>query len=107
MKRVQVRPATLNGMLYNEGPVISRRVIKRVEIGATAYEWLSSHRFVSEETIISVVINAPLTERKYSDNDHFQVTFRRRKNSKFVNITLWIVEKSTTFLVYKMHSRRI
>jgi len=80
---------------------------KRVEIGPTAYEWLSSHRFVSEETIISIVINAPLSERNYLKDGSFQITFRRRKNSRFVNVTLWIDERSTTFFVFKMHSQRI
>jgi hypothetical protein len=80
---------------------------KQVEIGRTAYEWLSSHRFVSEETIIGIVINAPRPERKYLDNSRFKITFTKRKNSKFVNITMWIHERSTTYFVYKMHSQRI
>jgi hypothetical protein len=80
---------------------------KRVEIGPTAYRWLLRHHFVSEEAVIGIVLHCPINERKYLDDDKFQVTFKRRKDSKFVNVTLWVQERQTTFYVGKIHSERI
>jgi hypothetical protein len=82
-------------------------MIKAVEIGPTAYRWLLRHRFASEEVIIGVVLHCPANERKYLDDSNFLIVFKRRKNSKFVKITLWVQERQTTFYVGKMHSERV
>ena len=79
---------------------------KAVLISPTAYRWLQRHRFVSEEVIIGIVLHCPTSERKYSDDNRFQIVFKRRKNSKFVNITLWMEEKENAFFVGKIHSKR-
>lgn len=79
---------------------------KAVLISPTAYRWLQRHRFVSEEVIIGIVLHCPISERKYSDDNRFQIVFKRRKNSKFVNITLWVEEKENTFFVGKIHSEK-
>ena len=80
---------------------------KRVELGPAAYRWLQRHRFVSEEVLIGIVLYTPKSERKYTDENKFQLSFTRKKNGKFVKITLWIEEKQTTFFIGKAHSERI
>ncbi len=80
---------------------------KTVEMSPTAYRWLLRHPFVSEEVIIGMVLHCPVNERKNSKDDKFQVTFKRRRNSKFVNVTLWVQERQTTFFVGKIHSERV
>jgi hypothetical protein len=82
-------------------------MMKTVEMGPTAYGWLLRHRFMSEEVIIGVVLHSPVTERKYLEDDKFQITFKRKKNGKFVNVILWVQERQTTFYVSKIHSQRI
>lgn len=79
---------------------------KPVLIGPAAYRWLQRHRFVSEEVIIGVVLHCPLSERKYTDDDRFQVVFKRRKNGKFVKVTLWAQERQDSFFVGKIHSEK-
>jgi hypothetical protein len=79
---------------------------KRVELGPAAYRWLQRHRFVSEEALISVVLHTPESERKYTDENRFQLSFLKKKNRKFVRITLWIEERQTTLFIGKAHSER-
>lgn len=52
-------------------------------------------------------MNCPSGERIQLCDDRFQIEFRRRKNGKFVKITLWIHERSSTFYVYKIHSIKV
>ena len=79
---------------------------KPVLISPASYRWLQRHRFISEEVIIGITLNCPTSERKYSDNNRFQIIFKRRKNGKFVNITLWVEERKDSFYVGKMHSEK-
>ncbi len=79
---------------------------KAVLMSPTAYRWLQRHPFVSEEAIIGIILNCPTRERKYFDDERFQITFKRRKNGKFVNITLWIHERQDSFYIGKMHSEK-
>ena len=51
---------------------------------------LQRHRFISEETLIGVVLQTPASERKYLTNNSFQISFYKKKNKKFVKVTLWI-----------------
>jgi hypothetical protein len=76
---------------------------KVVNLSAAAYNWLSRHRFVSEDAIISIVLCTPQSERKYSDKEHFNVTARRKKNKHFISITLWVHERETSYFVWKLH----
>jgi len=80
---------------------------KGVELGPAAYRWLQRHRFVTEEALIGIVLHTPASERKYADENRFQISFLRKKNRKFVRVTLWIEERQTTFFVGKAHSERI
>jgi hypothetical protein len=80
---------------------------KRVELSLTAYKWMLRHRFISEETLIGIVLHCPLEERKYTGKNKFQISFKRRKNRKFVEITLWVEERQETFCIQKIHSTRV
>lgn len=80
---------------------------KRVELGPAAYRWLQRHRFISEETLIGIVLQTPTSERKYLTNNSFQISFFKKKNKKFVKITLWVEERQTTFFIGKAHSEKV
>jgi len=79
---------------------------KAVLISPAAYRWLQRHRFVSEEALIGIVLHCPTSERKYSDDNRFQIVFKRRKNGKLVKITLWVEERKDLFYVGKLHSEK-
>jgi hypothetical protein len=79
---------------------------KAVQLSPTAHEWLRRHQFLSEEVILSVVLHCPTNERKYTDSNHFQIDFRRRKDGGFVKITIWVHDRATEYYVGKMHSQR-
>jgi hypothetical protein len=79
---------------------------KPVLISPASYRGLQRHRFISEEVIISIILNCPTSERKYSDDNRFQIVFKRRKNGKFVKITLWVEERKDSFYVGKLHSEK-
>lgn len=80
---------------------------KRVELGPAAYRWLQRHRFISEETLIGIVLQTPTSERKYLTNNSFQISFFKKKNKKFVKITLWVEERQTTFFIGKAHLEKV
>lgn len=80
---------------------------KTIELGPSAYKWLLRHRFMSEDVIISVIQDFPLTVRGYINADHFKLSFNRKKNKKFVKVIIWVHETSTKYFVYKLHSTRI
>jgi len=79
---------------------------KPVELGPTAYRWLLRHPFMSEDVIISVIQGFPVEARKYTDKDHFEISFRRKKNKKHVKVTIWVHETTFKYKVYKAHSSR-
>jgi len=79
---------------------------KRIELGPAAYRWLQRHRFVTEEALIGIVLHTPTDGRKYLGENRFQISFLRKKNKKFVKITLWIEERQTTFFIGKVHSEK-
>ncbi len=72
-----------------------------------SYRWLQRHRFISEEALIGIILHCPASERKYSDDNRFQIVFKRRKNGKFVKITLWVEERKDSFYVGKLHSEKV
>lgn len=80
---------------------------KTVELSPTAYRWMLRHRFISEETLIGIVLHCPLKERKYLGENKFQIKFKKRKNKKLVEITLWVEESPYTFYIQRIHSTRI
>jgi hypothetical protein len=80
---------------------------KPVLISPASYRWLQRHRFISEEVIIGIILHCPTSERKYSDDNRFQIVFKRRKNGKFAKITLWVEERKDSFYVGKLHSEKV
>jgi hypothetical protein len=82
---------------------------KNVEMGPTAYRWFrpSKRIFISEAVIISVVLYTPESEREYIDESHFKIRFRRKKDSEYVEIIIWVEEKLSTYFIYKIHSCRL
>lgn len=82
-------------------------MIKTVELSFTAYKWMLRHRFISEETLIGVVLHCPLEERRYIGENRFQIKFKRRKNKKLVEITLWVEERPNIFFIQKIHSTKV
>jgi len=79
---------------------------KTVELSQTAYQWILRHRFISEDRIRSVVQQTPVSERLYTDEDHFEITFKTRNNCHVLQIIIWTHERQTTYLVYKIHSQK-
>jgi hypothetical protein len=77
---------------------------KTVELSSTAYRWMLRHRFISEETLIGIVLNCPFEERRYFNENKFQIKFKRKKNKKLVEITLWVEELQHTFYIRRIHS---
>lgn len=80
---------------------------KGVRLGPTAYGWVQRHFFLSEDVIISIVTQTPKNLRKYIDDSHFQIEFKRTKNGKVINVTIWVHDRETEFYVGKLHSQRI
>jgi hypothetical protein len=80
---------------------------KPVLISPASYRWLQRHRFISEEVLIGIILHCPEDERKYSDDSRFQIVFKRRKNGKFVKISLWVEERRDSFYVGKLHSEKV
>jgi len=80
---------------------------KTVELGPSAYRWILRHPFMSEDVVVGVVLEFPTSKREYINKDNFKIIFRRKKNKKSVNVTIWIQENPSTYFVYKMHSSRI
>lgn len=80
---------------------------KTVELSYSAYRWLLRHDFMTEDDILSVIKDFPIAVREYIDMDHFKLSFNKKKNRKFVRVTIWVQETSTRYLVYKIHSIRI
>ncbi len=79
---------------------------KPVLISSTAYRWLQRHHFISEEVIIGIVLHCPTSERKHSEDNSYQIAFKRRKNGKLVKITVWVNESKESFYVGKLHSEK-
>ena len=80
---------------------------KTIELKPTAYRWLLRHRFMTEDVIMSVIQDLPLTNRENINANHFKLSFNRKKNKKFVKVIMWIHETSTKYIVYKMHCTKI
>ncbi len=80
---------------------------KTVALGPSAYGWLLRHPFMSEDVIIGIIQDFPINVREYIDGDNFKISFRRKKNKKFVNVIIWVRETPLEYFVYKMHSTRV
>jgi len=78
---------------------------KSVVLGRRAFEWLLRHRFMSEDVIIGIVKYHPT--RHYSDEQHFEIEFKRKKDHKLVLVKIFVEETSEKLFVYKIHSQRL
>jgi len=79
----------------------------RVRLSEEAFNQLADHPYLTEDLIIGIVEDSSSEEREYEDPDHFSLTFPRKKNKKWVSVTIKVHEKAQEFLVYGIHSRRL
>jgi hypothetical protein len=80
--------------------------MKRVRLSEEAFYQLASHPYLTEDTIIGVVEDLPKKMRIYTDSTHFHITFHRKKNKKWVSVTIWVHEREYEDIVYGIHSTR-
>jgi hypothetical protein len=80
--------------------------MKQVELSPTVFRWIQRHSFISAELIIGVVLNSPKSERKYTDETHFEIQFHTNNKRHTLKITLWTHERETIYFVYKAHSEK-
>jgi len=73
---------------------------KRIEFTPTAAFWLLSKDFITEDVIINIIQDFPVSKRTPQEKDCFKIEFRRRKRW----ITIWVHEYPEKLLVYKLHS---
>jgi hypothetical protein len=73
---------------------------KRIEFTKTAAFWLLSKDFITEDVIINIIQDFPVSKRMPQEKDCFKIEFRRRKRW----ITIWVHEYPEKLLVYKLHS---
>jgi len=65
---------------------------------------ISKHRdILSEEYLISVVLNAAEDEVTWLDEAHFIVEVRRRKGGGFVSVLVWVHDQGWRYYVYRVH----
>jgi hypothetical protein len=58
---------------------------------------------LSEELLISVVLNATEDEMAWLDADHFIVEVRRRKGGGYVAVLIWVHDQRWRYYVYRVH----
>jgi len=76
----------------------------RVRLTEEAFNQLADHPYLTEDAIIGIVKDSTLETREYVDANHFRVAFHRKKNKKWVTVTIWVHEKPQEYLVYGIHS---
>jgi len=81
--------------------------MKEVRFTEEAFNQIAGHPYLTEDLIIGIVKDSILEDRKYEDSDHFHITFPRKKNKKWINVTVIVHEKPHEFLVYGIHSGRV
>jgi len=93
---IEVRLSALSEFgSFGKGVGIDRLVVSKA---------ISRHRdILSEEYLISVVLNATEDEITRLDRDHFIVEVRRRKNKGCVAVLVWIHDQGWRFYVYRVH----
>jgi len=75
-----------------------------VRLTEEAFNQLIDHPYLTEDTIIGIVKDSTFETREYADTNHFRVVFHRKKNKKWVTITIWVHEKPQEYVVYGIHS---
>jgi len=58
---------------------------------------------LSEEYLISIVLNATEDEITRLDTNHFIVEVRRRKNKGYVSVLVWVHDQGWRYYVYRVH----
>jgi len=65
---------------------------------------IPKHRnILSEEYLISVVLNATEDEMTWLDGAHFIVEVRRRKNKGYVSVLVWVHDQGWRYYIYRVH----
>ncbi len=65
---------------------------------------IPKHRdILSEEYLISIVLNATEDEITRLDRDHFIVEVRRKKNGGYVAVLVWVHDQKWRYYVYRVH----
>ena len=65
---------------------------------------ISRHRdILSEEYLISVVLNATEDDTTRLNENHFIVEIRRRKNKGRVAVLVWVHDQGWRYYVYRVH----
>jgi len=65
---------------------------------------IPKHRdILSEEYLISIVLNATEDEITQIDEFHFIVEVRRRKNKGYVSVLVWVHDQGWRYYVYRVH----
>jgi hypothetical protein len=58
---------------------------------------------LSEEYLISMVLNATEDEMTILDDDHFIVAVKRKKNKGYVTVLVWVHDQKWRYYVYRVH----
>ena len=65
---------------------------------------IPKHRdILSEELLISVVLNAAEDEMTWLDAVHFIIEVRRRKGDGYVAVLIWVHDQQWRYYVYRVH----
>lgn len=65
---------------------------------------IPKHRdILSEELLISVVLNATEDEMTWLDAAHFVIDVRRRKGNGYVAVIVWVHDQGWRYYVYRVH----
>lgn len=65
---------------------------------------IPKHRAIlSEEFLISVVLNATKEEMTWLDADHFIIEVRRRKGDGYVAVLIWVHDQRWRYYIYRAH----
>jgi hypothetical protein len=58
---------------------------------------------LSEEFLISVVLNSTEDEITWLDADHYIIEVRRRKGNGYVAVLVWVHDQGWRYYVYRVH----
>lgn len=65
---------------------------------------IPKHRkFLSEEYLISAVLNATEDEITIIDAAHFIVELRRKKDGGIVTVLVWVHDQNWRYYIYRVH----
>jgi len=65
---------------------------------------IPKHRdILSEEYLVSIVLNATEDEITRLDSEHFIVEVRRKKDKGYVSVLVWVHDQGWRYYVYRVH----